>query len=434
MDNRTQITAGAVYCGLFCLPFHALFVTFQTRMDPLPTLPALPMFAVLAAVYLLNALLLRRGVPLPALAVCDLLALAGAVALVLPLAVLPGVGSAVFAGLIVAAGWGICLYTAFHPVTVPKLLTQCDVIVLCTIWAALIQGGGSLPVEQLMPYPAGLLLNLACLLALRTFGESREVVYGSRLGGALLSAGLLGVIGALLYVFVRFLSGGARSALAAFLQGALGLLRGLWELLNRFFTWLLSHFTPDVESGAPPTADPMGSAQTEEELMQVVLDPRLLIALGVILAVAAAGVLIFFLVRMRRVRLHLELTAPQRRQVRRSGRSGALGQWLAGLLFRLKCALLFTLRRNSPMGTLVWLERWGRRRRAPRKQGETYRRYFLRLQSLADPACRERLAQLLEQLADCLDQRCFGTGRPAFSAAGEVRALLKQSAGQAPAS
>ena len=425
MDNRTQITAGAFYCGLFCLPFHVLFLTFQFRLDPLPTLPALPLFAALAAVYLLCVLLLRRGIPLPALAACALLALAGVEVLVLRLAVLPGVGSGVFAGLIVAAGWGLCLYTAFRPVTVPRLLTQCDVIVLCTIWAALIHEGGTLPADQLIPYPAGLLVNLACLLALRTFGESREVVYGSRLGGALLSVGLLGVIGALLYLFVRFLAGGARSAMAAVLSGALGLLNGLWGLIDRFFTWLSSLFPPLEQEGAPPPAESMGAVSGEEELSQVVLDPRLLIALGIVAAVLAVGVLVFLLIRMRRVRLHLDVAAPARRQVRRTGNAGALGRWLAGLLFRLKFALLLTLRRGSPMGTLVWLERWGRRHHAPRAPGETYRSYFLRLLPLADPARRDRLAPLLEQLADCLDARCFGAARPAFSAAGQIRALLR---------
>ena len=44
------------------------------------------------------------------------------------------------------------------------------------------------------------------------------MIYGSRLQGTLLSVGLLAVIGGLLVLFVRCLSGASRSALAALLE------------------------------------------------------------------------------------------------------------------------------------------------------------------------------------------------------------------------
>ena len=422
MDDRPSLLTGAAYCGLFALPLQAAFATFLMRADPTPCLAVLPLFVLMAVLYLVSRLLLGRGVTPPVLAAAALALTAAGLAAVLALSRTTGAGQIAFAVVLILAGAGIALYSAFNPVTIPKLLTQSDVLMLCTLWACLLEAAGALTAGDLLFFLGGLLLNLICLLFLRTFGGSHAVIYGSRLQGTLLSVGLLAVIGGLLVLFVRCLSGASRSALAALLDGALALLDGAWGLFDRFFQWLAGLFPPSETEGALPHDVSMGGG-ADSELTQVEVDAGLLAVLGIALAAVAAVVLIVVLVRMRRVRLRL--SAPASGGGRRAAptrQSGALARRLRELLFRLRFRLTFALRRGTPAGVLVWLERWGARHGAPRLPWETPRAYLLRLGALPQLAGEETLHRQLGALADCLDLQYFG-GKPSRLPPGDAGAI-----------
>ena len=106
---------------------------------------------------------------------------------------------------------------------------------------------------------------------------------------------------------------------------------------------------------------------------------------------------------------------------------------LKALLFRLRFRLAFALRRSSPTGLLVWLERWGARHHAPRGRGETYRAYLGRLSALPGPAEDGALPPALKALADCLDGQYFAGRRtplPAGAAAAIRRGFSRRPAGE----
>ena len=369
----------------------------------------------------------------PVLAVTAVLLTGVGLAAVVRLSFLPGPASAAFAVFLVLASAGISLYAVFQPVTVSRLLVQSDVLTLCTLWACLLEAAGALTAGDLLFFLAGVLGNLACLLALRTFGGNREVVYGSLIRGGLLSLGLLAVIAGALVLFVRLFAGASRTALGVLLDGAAALGRGVWGAFDRFFHWLASLFpAPDVGPVQPPEQiGETGGAGTD--LTPVQVDPGLLWALGIALAAAVLLLAVVLLVRARRVRLR-RAAAPRRDSRAAAVRAeGALRRRLDELLFRLRFRLAFALRRSSPTGLLVWLERWGARHHAPRGRGETHRAYLGRLSALPGPAEDGALPPALKALADCLDGQYFAGRRtplPAGAAAAIRRGFSRRPAGE----
>ena len=433
MADRASLFTGACYCGLFALPFQAAFATFLMRGDPTPRLAVLPLFLLGALLFLAARLLLERGAAVPVLAAVSAALTGAGLAAVLRLSVLPGAAADIFAVFLVLAAAGIALYTAFQPVTVPRLLVQSDVLALCALWACLLEAAGALTAGDLLPFLAGVLGNLACLLALRTFGGNREVVYGSLIRGGLLSLGLLAVIAGALVLFVRLFAGASRTALGVLLDGAAALGRGVWGAFDRFFQWLASLFpAPDVGPVQPPEQIG-GGGGADSDLTPVQVDPGLLWALGIALAAAVLLLAVVLLVRARRVRLR-RAAAPRRGSRAAAVRAeGALRRRLDELLFRLRFRLAFALRRSSPTGLLVWLERWGARHHAPRGRGETYRAYLGRLSALPGPAEDGALPPALKALADCLDGQYFAGRRtplPAGAAAAIRRGFSRRPAGE----
>lgn len=433
MADRASLFTGACYCGLFALPFQAAFSTFLMRGDPTPRLAVLPLFLLGALLFLAARLLLERGAAVPVLAAVSAALTGAGLAAVLRLSVLPGAAADIFAVFLVLAAAGIALYTAFQPVTVPRLLVQSDVLALCALWACLLEAAGALTAGDLLPFLAGVLGNLACLLALRTFGGNREVVYGSLIRGGLLSLGLLAVIAGALVLFVRLFAGASRTALGVLLDGAAALGRGVWGAFDRFFQWLASLFpAPDVGPVQPPEQIG-GGGGADSDLTPVQVDPGLLWALGIALAAAVLLLAVVLLVRARRVRLR-RAAAPRRGSRAAAVRAeGALRRRLDELLFRLRFRLAFALRRSSPTGLLVWLERWGARHHAPRGRGETYRAYLGRLSALPGPAEDGALPPALKALADCLDGQYFAGRRtplPAGAAAAIRRGFSRRPAGE----
>ena len=251
MGDRTTLGAGAVYCGVFPLLLYTAYATFYMRQDVMPALPLAAFCLSMAVIHGGNALLLRRGPTLPMLVGLNGVLCGGALVLILTLSRFYGAGQVFFALCLIAAGCVISIYTAFSLISIPKLLTQCDVLTLATVWMCLLEASGAIPVTTLFYYLAALLLVLASLLALRTFGGTRDVVYGSRLQGAALSIGLLALIGGSLYLFVHFLSGASRAAVTALLHTIGAFFAAAGRLLNQFVQWLAQFWTPSEMEVSP---------------------------------------------------------------------------------------------------------------------------------------------------------------------------------------
>lgn len=430
MADRAALGAGCVYCGVFPLVLEIPYLTFFMNQPQPPQLAVLPFCLTAALVYLCNALLLHRGPTPPVLAVCNLPLWALVLGVTLVWSRFYSLGQGVFAGVLTLISCGVSVYTAFSPPTVPRLLTRCDVTALGMVWMCLLEAGDTIPPNHLLYYLAALLLVLAALLVMRAFGGSRDVVYGSRLWGGVMWAGLMAVIGGILYLLIRFLSGASRAAVSAVITGTGAVLSAIASALNRFFTWLVGLLPQEELEGASPELAPISGVGGEEELVQTALDPRILAALGIGAALIAAGVLIAVLFRLRGRRIRLaepgQCTAP----AGSARRTGTLARRWRALWFRLRFRAAFLVRRNSPTGLLVWLEGWGVRHGMPRGRGETHRAYLARLSALPALEDSPELPPLLARLADVLDGWYFGGRREGTLPAGAAAALRRWFKGQ----
>ena len=383
------------------------------RVEPLPLL-----WMVLAAgCALLNLLLFRHGVPVPALAAVN----SGyyALTLALFLTLFPLVEGP-FGYLMTVAfpivSTGRAVYHAWHTPALQTQLTRIDGTLACIVWALLLAGGEH--PAGLLPGSLGVLLILhaVCAVALRVSGPAGEgasaPLVGAPVRGVLFSAGVVAVLTALVLGLTRLLGGGSKAAVSAFFEGIKAVFQALWGALDAFFGWLFSLF-PQVEADTPPpisAAPPPSAADPAGEVMAGLLP----FAAALIGAAAAVG-LIVLLLRLRRVSLRAGGKTVLRRggPVTRARRTGLLGRRWRALLEELRFRLLALRYASTPAGLLVRLEQWGRRRKLPRGRGESVRAYLLRLDPEGD----------LLPLADALDARFYGPPGGSTLTPAQCRAL-----------
>lgn len=369
------------------------------RVEPLPLL----WIALTAGCAILNLLLFRRGVPVPALAAVN----GGyyALTLALFLTLFPLVEGP-FGYLTTVAfpmiSTGRAIYHAWHTPTLQTQLTRIDGTLACIAWALLLADGEHS--AALLPGSLAVLLVLhaVCAVALRVgdpAGEDASVpLVGAPVRGALFSAGMIAALTALVLGLTRLLGGGSRTAVSAFFQGVKTLFQALWGALDAFFGWLFSLFPQTGADTLPPVSAaplPSTAADPAGEGMAGLLP----FAVVLVCAAAAAG-LIVLLLRLRKVSLRTGVgTAPRRRSaVTRARRAGLLGRRWRALLEELRFRLLALRYASTPAGLLVRLEHWGTRRKTPRGRGEPVRAYLLRLAPEGE----------LLPLADALDAAFYG--------------------------
>ena len=251
---------------------------------------------------------------------------------------------------------------------------------------------------------AVLLLDAAAAVGLRmTEGGTEDAQNAFRaslvaLGGA---AGLALIIGLLVAVFSR-----SGEVIGAALRAAGSGLRAVGAVLESFFRWLSGLVRVEDNYGALPLEDP-GARTTltvTEAMTERTLDPRILAAIcGAILL--AAVILLLLYMRKRAFTRSLGAVSPSEAAVIRR-RSGGPGELWA----RLKGALAFRwrafCRRNTPGGLLIYTERAAKRKKKPRRPGESMRRFLARMDAPGG----------LAALADALDREYYGDGRRTMSA------------------
>lgn len=297
---------------------------------------------------------------------------------------------------------GLPLYTCLHRPQVLRHLTHLEVLILAMLAVLLTRSALGIDGGTVGLMAAVLLMDAAAAVGLRmsdgeTAGENAFKASLVALGAA---AGLALVIGLLSLLFSRSgaVTGGVLHGLGAFFssigRGMESLLRRLADLIYREQRYDTLHLE-DMPS--------LAELEMEGGEMDFSVNTT---GLGIVMAVlvVAAAVAVAVILRKKRVARDVTMvSAPESAAVRRSGGT------MDALWRRLKAALAFRwtafLHRDTPAGVLLYLERRGKRLRAPRQTGESMRAFITRM----DPAGG------LDELSDALDREYYGGGKRALS-------------------
>lgn len=411
--KKSAVFAGAAVLVGDAVVLNMLYFTFAyLQTERLMNLGVVPWAPCALLLFLGNVLFLRKPRPLPAIAGLNLLGFAGMTALVfyhseqvegfLPVAF------AVFFLILTAVR---AFSVAMHSLTVSRMLTILGVHLLGLCFFALAQGGGGLPVEYNGILFAALIVEITALAFLRTFGDGRNILCGSKWQGIILLAGMFGALAALLALFFTLLSSGARSAASAIAASVGSAVKAALHGLLRLINWLLSLIPLGTEEEfVPPPGFETGAMQGSQEFGEVVLDPAVLIAAGIVVAVLLAGLAVYLLYRFRRVKISLPSikggAAIASKPKLFAGLRRRIGELFAVLRFRF-FALYY---RNTAPGVLICLERWGRRHDLPRLKGETNAGFLSRIARQPQFA-GEETALLLGRLRRDLDRMYYAPGK-----------------------
>lgn len=374
--------------------------------------------------YLLLGWFLRRPRPLPAVtSLGAALAAAGCVGLLWRCSTLPGLTANAFGVLavvtVVYGGARACMDPPAAARSISAMEgTTCFFVVF--LWIQTVTG---MDAGYSMPLLAMSLLSLAVVLYQRLFsvggGSGR-----SRGRGLLVVGAVLAAIAGVLWLFLTFGAGPLGRGAVTVFYGVLYCLKMLGHLLGRFLQWLAALFPAE---GGPMEVAPLPEMPIAEDLAgDVEVDPRLLLAVGVLALLALAAGVVYLLYRLRRVRLGGVGARPDTGRVRRQ-RLGLL-DWLrrvlaaAGARWRLLAAVV-TLR-GSPQELYLFLNRAGRRLDCRRQTGETPCAFVRRAARMAEGS--PELTEALETLALALGETLYG-GRPTAPLPREAARCIRQS-------
>lgn len=319
-------------------------------------------------------------------------------------------------GFVLAVGAGMAvgvpLYHLLHRPTVQRHLAHLDALILLTAVFLLIREALGIGVGAAALMAAVLLMDAAGAVGLRMSDGEQDA--GSAFRGtvtALAAAAALAlVIWLLTAVFSRSgsVTGGVLGALGAFFAAVGG-------GIERFFARIAALASPTELDGAVIQPDALPSvAAVEVETAQLGAGPdNTALGVALVIAVLAAAAVAVILLRKKSFRRKTAdgISAPEASVRRTGGTAAALFERLRRAL-RLRLAAF--MRRDTPGGLLVSLERLGRRRHTPRLPGESMRHFIRRMDESGG----------LDALSDALDAEYYGgTGRA--MSAGQCRELRK---------
>lgn len=303
-------------------------------------------------------------------------------------------------GFVLAVGAGMAVgcplnYTLNRPV-VHKHLARLDVLILVLAVLLLCREALGIDTGTVVLVVLVLFMDAAGAVGLRMTEGGAEDSHNAfkasmvALGGA---AALSLVIGLLVVIFSR-----SGEVTGAVLRGIGAFFRSIGQVFERFFLWLSGLIRIEDDYGELPMEE-MGSVAEIEHMGSMPepsFDPMILGVIAGIVLVAAVVFLILYMRKKTFVRGTKAAVIASDTVVRRKG--GALEKLWA----RLKAALHFRwmafVRRNTPGGVLVYLERVARRKHKPRHTGESMRQFLWRMDAAGG----------LEPLADALDREYYG--------------------------
>lgn len=292
---------------------------------------------------------------------------------------------------------GMSLYYTLHRPAIHNHLSHLDVLVmtlfvLLLCWQAIGLDGGAVALVVAVVF-----LDAASAVGLRMTeedGSGGEDALRASLVALGTAVAVFLVVGLLTMLFSR-----SGEVTGNVLQGVGSFFAAIGSGVERFFLWLTSFIAHDetyealeLEGEIPSVAD----AETQVGAVDIAVNTT---AVGIVLVAIVLAIAVIVAVAMRRKKISLgtKTAAPPSNMVVRRGESPMKKLWQ-----RLREALRFrwTLfkQRNTPGGLLLRLEGMGRRRRMPRRQGETMRHFIRRM----DPTGG------LDPLADALDREYYG--------------------------
>ena len=362
--------------------------------------------ACACAAALVNCILARKDRTLIAIAASNaaIAAVTLAVMFSLPNTV-SGIPGTIFAALVFLCPAGRSLMLTRNPVTLGTMLSYCEFSIIGTGFFLLAQQGVIIPegVATRLCVTA-LILNLIALSALRVTGGKKTVK-----SGTMISRGLVFAVITSLSFLAAWIMSFLFPSLKDIVLYALAHIRDFILLvlgaIYDFFMFLFSFLSPaQIE---PVPQDAMDVMDIAYDYSQDVVMPVPAALLFVLAALAAAG-LLFFLFRLRKLRIKASV-ADDDFQNEKSASPSLLGLLLSALKKLIKkIAFFFWLitHFNTYAGVFIRLEYRGRRLGLARHKSQTPREFLTALADRFAPQSEEFVTAVLN-LASEIDMQCF---------------------------
>ena len=331
--------------------------------------------------YLVNLAVLKKSASVPALTIMNIALLAALLyAMIRSASGLVGFFNYAFLALFSIITVAESVRWAISPVSPNKQLRRFDAQILAMLWLFLNYAAG-MPRIDLPLMMVVLILNVICNITLRA--AERDVggmLCGSPIAGPLLYCGLAGGGAALVYFIVRFLSTGSQEIVSAIISAAKAAVLSLFGAIGRFFSWLVSLLPYQEQEITEMDMAPPPPIVGGDDLGDVAVPPILKYIVFGAIAIIAIIVFAYFIYRMRgrRIKLKTHISEPDAK-LRREKSDRAFRRRILAIIRELKFLITAILRRSTSPGTLVYLERWGKKHNCARGLGESMREYLYRL-------------------------------------------------------
>lgn len=399
--NAGVFSAAVSLCADIVMLATLYWIFSYTEFDRVVD-PGLPLWLAFAlAEYTAIRLFLRKERQIDhAAALCAGIYVLQCVVTLLLIPQLPTLMSTLFALLF----WGITAAFAFmrakDGIAQEKITLRFEGLILLGVAFLLIVQITGISSSYILTYLPAIVLCLAALLTSRTAGSQQN--QGSAWRGAVIIAGLVILMAALIGVFLLFASAPVGDIAAAVIGALWAALRWLGSMFTRFMSWLLS-LLPTPEP-VPMEGEAMeGTSVSNADTAMPILENIPLYLLIATIAVAIIAVILWLVLHWgKKARISRISVGTQRRSRPKARASRTL---LAPIAFFLK----YLAHRSTPEGWLIRCERWAARHRRGRGKGETPRAFLTRLAQLSAEARPGLLA-----LADTLDARFYGNGGAAL--------------------
>ncbi len=385
--------------------------------------------AVMLAAYYINMVIMRRGVSVPVLAIINtILVAAGAYVFVKSVYLVPfQLRTVIINCIIYCLGFAVAAFIAWSPTNQNGILLRFDgLAVMCVLLIVLDEilvlpgAGGALGMCFVC-----LALSLLAAISIKSgalMGRGGAVEGNAALGRILLFV-LFGILGALALVVIIFAASGFKSfsqfllnIINAIVGGVKAVLRFLYEMLERFVTWLAQFFddAPMAAVGMEPGAD-MNLPPGEEAMGSL---PSWIYYVLIAIAVAAIVYIIFRLRKVRTtkvVRKAVVVTSVRRESGLKKALKELWERLRTELRFRYNC---LRYGRSAP-GMLVWCEKHAAEGMG-RKTHESGQSFLRRLGTELGGESEKNLAELA-----LLVERSFYSPKPATLPQELYRAIKK---------
>ena len=310
------------------------------------------------------------------------------------------------------------------PIPMEKSISGWDLSLFFAIFFLTFQAGVGLSFVYSLPLLAAAAVGLLAIMAQR-FSDLGSASVRGRFRGLPVVAAVTCVIAAAAALFLRFAADPVSRGAAAAGRAGLLVLKAVGHALYRVLLLLASLFPTDSASAPLPETPAISQAP---QMTDVSLSPTALMILGGIALTAAAVLILFLLLRFRRVTFGGRAAAGPSGAVRRSRVS--LSAWLGRLAAALRARLAFwrsaAARRGTPQFLYWRLTRKARRLGLPKRPAETPCAFLRRLGRTLPADTAPEVLESLELLERALAQALYSPTEPGAFPAARARCLRRE--------